>query len=43
LSFPIEIRLKNVFGLKKKYILSRKSTIRALPICRVVYKKTKTF
>jgi hypothetical protein len=43
LSFPVEIRLKNVFSLKKKHILSRKNTISALTICRIIYKKTQTF
>jgi hypothetical protein len=39
LLFPVEIKLKNVFGLKKK----RVSSIRVESLCRLIYKKSKTF
>lgn len=44
LFFPVEVRLKNIFSLKKGYpIISIKKPISLLSLCRVVYKKAKTF
>jgi hypothetical protein len=38
---PVEIKLKNIFSLKKKQVRSR--TLRVVSLCRLVYKKTKSF
>lgn len=39
LLFPVEVKLKNIFSLKKK----RATPISLVSLCRVVYKKTKLF
>jgi hypothetical protein len=43
LLFPVELRLKNVFSLKKKYTGIKKSPLTLLNLCRAVYKKTRNF
>jgi len=44
LLFPVEIRLKNIFSLKKKQVFNRNGiTISLLNLSRIIYKKTKSF
>ena len=42
--YPVELRLKNVFSLKKtRRVLSRKPALSILNLCRGVYKKANSF
>jgi hypothetical protein len=43
LLFPVEVKLRNVFSLKKKRVLNKKTAISVLSLCRLIYKKAKTF
>jgi hypothetical protein len=43
LSFPVEIRLKSIFSLKKTRVLKQKRPVTVLSLCRTIYKKTKNF
>jgi hypothetical protein len=42
-SFPVEIRLKSIFSLKKGRVLKKKRPFSVLSLCRTIYKKTKNF
>jgi hypothetical protein len=43
LSFPVEIRLKSIFSLKKIRVSKQKRPVTVLGLCRSIYRKTKNF
>ena len=43
LPFSIEVRLKNIFSLKKNVTCTQKSPVSLLGLCRAIYKRTKNF
>lgn len=43
LTYPVEVRLKNIFSFKKKYTVRRKINNSPLKLSREVYNETKRF